>query len=215
MGVNGKWPWKGNGDGTIQASFTTLQEIFRVVNSKVGFNVEIKYPMIEESEVDDLHVLEVNRYTDHILDVVLKEGGSRDVVFSSFHPEAALCAKMKQSAHPVFLLTEGGKSLTSDTRCNSLRAALRFARRWNLTGVVTAVEPLLVPTQSTSTPTTPPLATPQLIVQKFHDAGLMLFTYGGGNNLVDNAMLQREAGMDAVIVDEVIRIRRAFDGIKV
>jgi len=50
---------KGNQSGSIQGPFTTLEEVLKRVPVNVGFNLECKYPMIDECEQEEMDVLNV------------------------------------------------------------------------------------------------------------------------------------------------------------
>lgn len=152
-----------------------------------------------EAEDDDLHLAELNLYIDKIVECTNSNNSRsrREIVYSTFHCDAAIAARLKQCLHPVLFLTDGGVSVTPDTRMNSLRAALKFARVWNLQGIVCQVNSVLT--------------CPEAMASKFHSSGLELVTYGGNNNKVDVSLLQRKCGYDAVIVDDVWRIRDAFE----
>jgi glycerophosphoryl diester phosphodiesterase len=87
---------KPNGSGTIQFAFATLEEALKTVPLSCGFNIEIKYPHLEEAESNDLHNCEINTFCDRILDVIAKYGTDRDVLFSSFHPDICFLMCFKQ-----------------------------------------------------------------------------------------------------------------------
>ncbi|KAI4375218.1 hypothetical protein MLD38_013115 [Melastoma candidum] len=55
-----------------------------------------------------VHVLQT------ILDVVFAYANQRPIIFSSFHPDAALLVRKLQSIYPVFFLTNGGTELYYD-----------------------------------------------------------------------------------------------------
>jgi glycerophosphodiester phosphodiesterase len=59
----------------------------------------------------------------------------------------------------------------ADIRASSLQEAIRFASRWNLLGIVSAVEPLVI--------------CPRLI-KIIKESGLVCVTYGVMNNLPKN-----------------------------
>lgn len=178
---------KGNGPETIQGPFTTLAETLKSVPKSAGFNIEIKYPMIDEAEQDELSQFqELNIYVDTILECVYDNvEQDRHIIFSSFHPEICLALNLKQPNYPVFFLTDAGTLPMADVRCNSLQEAVRFAKQADLLGVVAASEPIL--------------EAPKL-VQVIKEMGLLLFTYGVLNNEVENAVAQKYYGVDAVIV---------------
>ncbi|KAL8751936.1 MAG: hypothetical protein Q9184_005898, partial [Pyrenodesmia sp. 2 TL-2023] len=62
--------YKGNSRGHfIQAPFTTLEEMFKKLPGHVGFNIEMKYPMLHESEEQemDTYAVELNSFVDTVL----------------------------------------------------------------------------------------------------------------------------------------------------
>ncbi|KAJ3145128.1 Glycerophosphocholine phosphodiesterase [Geranomyces variabilis] len=191
------WASKGNADGSVQLPFATLEEALKAVPTKIGFNIEVKYPNLEEAEQDDLHNAEINVFCDRVLEVVFDHAKERNIYFSSFHPEVCWMLSMKQNVYPVFFLTEGGTEHTSDARCNTLLDAVRFATRAGCLGIVTKVDPIL--------------DAPGL-VRAIRESGLLLFTYGGKNNVVENVRAQRAWGVDAVIVDKVRSVWRELQG---
>ncbi|KAF9203827.1 Glycerophosphocholine phosphodiesterase [Haplosporangium sp. Z 27] len=191
---------KGNGLGTIQAPFATLKDAFETVPSKIGFNIEVKYPMLDEAEDANipLYAFEINRFVDRILQEVYDHENmhpDRNIIFSSFHPDICLLLNMKQPNYPVFFLTDGGTSVVADRRCNSIQGAVRFATSIDLLGIVTHSGPII--------------EAPNLI-KGIKDTGLLVFTYGADNNDVENAKLQRRHGVDAVIVDSVLAVRKGL-----
>ncbi|KAG0794075.1 hypothetical protein G6F21_003141 [Rhizopus arrhizus] len=190
---------KGNGPETIQGPFTTLAETLRSVPKSAGFNIEVKYPMIDEAEQDELNQFqELNIYVDTILECVYDNvEEDRHIIFSSFHPEICLALNLKQPNYPVFFLTDAGTLPMADVRCNSIKEAVRFAKQADLLGIVAASEPIL--------------EAPKL-VQVIKEMGLLLFTYGVLNNEVENAVAQKYYGVDAVIVDSVLPIRKGLRG---
>ncbi|GAN02496.1 cyclin dependent kinase [Mucor ambiguus] len=190
---------KGNGPETIQGPFTTLAEVLKRVPKSAGFNIEVKYPMIDEAEQDELtQFQELNIYVDTILECVYNNvQQDRHVIFSSFHPEICLALNLKQPNYPVFFLTDAGTLPMADIRCNSLQEAVRFAKQADLLGIVAASEPIL--------------EAPRM-VQVIKEMGLLLFTYGILNNEVENAIAQKHYGVDAVIVDSVLPVRKGLRG---
>jgi glycerophosphodiester phosphodiesterase len=186
---------KGNSYGTIQAPFTTLEETLRKVPSGIGFNIEVKYPMPDEAEEDELRPINMGGFVDRILQVVYDHVGERNVLFSSFHPDVCRLLSIKQPNYPVFFLTDAGTSPVADIRCQSLSGAVQFARDANLMGIVSHCPPFL--------------EAPRL-VKAIRESGLLVFTYGALNNDVANAQLQRQAGVDAVIVDSVLAVRKGL-----
>ncbi|KAK9452305.1 GDPD-domain-containing protein [Limtongia smithiae] len=190
--------FKGNSRGiSIQAPFTTLEEVLKTLPQNVGFNIECKYPMLDESQaenMDDL-AIELNQWVDTVLKCVYDHAHGRDIIFSSFHPDVCLMLSLKQPSIPVLFLTESGTAPMADVRASSLQEAIRFASRWNLLGLVSACEPLII--------------SPRLI-RVVKESGLVCFTYGTMNNVPEYCRLQMHYGVDAVIVDSVLAVRKGL-----
>ncbi|RIA99322.1 Glycerophosphoryl diester phosphodiesterase family-domain-containing protein [Glomus cerebriforme] len=189
---------KGNDDGIIQAPFATLEETFKQVPLNIGFNVEVKYPMIDEAEADGLpaYHTELNLFVDAILQCVYEHAQqNRNIIFSSFNPDICLMLAFKQPNYPVFFLTDCGEETMADIRCNSIQEAIKFAKFAGLLGIVTTSAPVI--------------EAPKL-VKTIKETGLLLFTYGAMNNDVTNVRLQKKAGVDAVIVDSVLAVRKGL-----
>jgi glycerophosphodiester phosphodiesterase len=137
--------YKANSRGTfIQAPFTTLEEMFVKLDQEIGFNIEMKYPMLHESEEHemDTYAVELNSFVDTVLEKVYDLGKKRKIIFSSFNPDICLLLSFKQPSIPVLFLTDAGSAPVGDIRASSLQEAIRFASRWNLLGIVSAAEPL-------------------------------------------------------------------------
>ncbi|KAI9882398.1 MAG: hypothetical protein M1823_005855 [Watsoniomyces obsoletus] len=190
--------FKGNSRGDfIQAPFTTLEEMFKKLPESIGFNIEMKYPMLFESEAQgmDTYAVEPNTFVDSVLEIVYRLGKNRNIIFSSFNPDICLLLSFKQPSIPVLFLTDAGTDAAGDIRAGSLQEAIRFASRWNLLGIVTAVEPLIM--------------CPRL-VRVVKESGLVCVSYGTMNNIPENVQLQVKEGIDAVIVDSVLAIRKGL-----
>ncbi|PQE33196.1 Glycerophosphodiester phosphodiesterase GDE1 protein [Rutstroemia sp. NJR-2017a WRK4] len=190
--------YKGNSRGNfIQAPFTTLEEMFRELPEGVGFNIEMKYPMLHETEEHemDTYAVELNSFCDTVLSKVYDMKQKRKVIFSSFNPDICLLLSFKQPSIPILFLTDAGTSPVGDIRASSLQEAIRFASRWNLLGVVSAAEPLC--------------NSPRL-VKVVKDSGLVCVSYGVLNNDPVKVQEQVNEGIDAVIVDSVLKIRNGL-----
>ena len=162
--------FKGNSRGHfIQAPFTTLEEMFKKLPESIGFNIEMKYPMLFESEEQemDTYAVELNSFVDTVLTKVYDLGKKRNIIFSSFNPDICLLLSLKQPSIPILFLTDAGVCPVGDIRASSLQEAIRFASRWNLLGVVSAAEPLVL--------------CPRL-VKVVKESGLVCVSYGTLNN---------------------------------
>lgn len=190
--------FKGNVRGEfIQSPFATLEEMFRKIPEDVGFNIEMKYPMLFETEAEgmDGYAVELNSYVDTILRLVYDLGRKRNIIFSSFNPDICLLLSFKQPSIPVLFLTDAGASEVGDIRASSVQEAVRFASRWKLLGIVAAAEPFVL--------------CPRLI-RVVKESGLVCVSYGTLNNDIHNSKLQAQEGIDAVIVDSVLKVRQGL-----
>ncbi|AOA62244.1 Glycerophosphocholine phosphodiesterase [Komagataella phaffii CBS 7435] len=190
--------FKGNSRGTSIASpFVTLEQLFKKLPKNVGFNIECKYPMLDEAQEEEMSLIfhDLNHWVDTVLKVVYENAEGRDIIFSSFHPDICILLSLKQPSIPILFLTESGTQQMADIRAASLQSAIRFARKWNLLGIVSASETII---------RAPRLAA---VVKA---SGLVCVTYGVMNNEPANANLQVKAGVDAVIVDSVLAVREGL-----
>lgn len=194
--------YKGNSRGhSIASSFVTLKELFKKIPQNVGFNIECKYPMLDEAEAEELGqiALEMNHWVDTVLQVVYDNFNGRDLIFSSFHPDICVMLSLKQPNFPILYLTESGTTKMADYRAISLQNAIKFAKSWNLLGIVSAAYPIV--------------KAPRL-AKVVKSNGLVCVTYGVENNDPNNAAIEIDAGVDAVIVDSVLAIRRGLTKIQ-
>lgn len=190
--------FKGNSRGhSIASNFVTLKELFKKIPESVGFNIECKYPMLDEAESEDMGtvVLELGHWVDTVLKVVFDNANGRDIIFSSFNPNVCVMLSLKQPSIPILFLTEAGTTPMADIRATSLQNAIRFAKKWNLLGIVSAAQPIV--------------KAPRL-AQVVKSSGLVCVTYGVENNDPDNARIEMDAGVDAVIVDSVLAVRKGL-----
>lgn len=71
--------------------FPTLVEALQSVSPDVGFNIEIKFPMIQVDGINECeNYFEHNDFLDRILTAVMLHAGTRRVVFSSFDPDICM-----------------------------------------------------------------------------------------------------------------------------
>lgn len=191
--------FKGNSRGhSIASDFVTLKDLFKRLPKNVGFNIELKYPMLDEAESESMGevAFDMNFYVDTILKVVYDENTTgRDILFSSFHPDICLLLSLKQPTIPILFLTEAGTHFMADIRASSLQNAIRFAKKWNLLGIVSAAKTLV--------------ETPRL-AQVVKSSGLVCVTYGVENNSPELCKIQMKAGVDAVIADSVLAVREGL-----
>jgi glycerophosphodiester phosphodiesterase len=96
----------------------------------------------DDWKMDPYH-MELNLFTDTILQVLFRHGRGRHIFLSSFSPELCIMLAVKQKTYPVLFLNDSNLAPTGDPRALSLQSAIHFARRWKLQGVVMASEPFV------------------------------------------------------------------------
>lgn len=104
------------------------------------------------SRVPSLNCLDT--YLDSILTVVYDSAqssrdGGNSIIFSSTNPQVCLALNWKQPNYGVFFKTYAGYKLDrkyteQDSRCSSIKEAIKFAKSGNLLGIFCLDLPLLV-----------------------------------------------------------------------
>jgi glycerophosphodiester phosphodiesterase len=107
-----------------------------------------EYPRIHEAIEAGIAPVSIDiiSFVDTILDTVAQFGGDRNIVLSSFTPDICIMLAVKQKSYSVLFITNAGKRPLSDKekRAGSVQVALRFAKQWNLAGIVVAVYSLVL-----------------------------------------------------------------------
>ncbi|KAM3546430.1 hypothetical protein ARSEF1564_000705 [Beauveria bassiana] len=184
---------------SIQDAHATLEELLATLPEEIGFNIELKYQRLHEAvEAGVASVtIDINTFVDVALEKIKRLASRRPIILSSFTPEICILLKFKQNAYPVLFITNAGKlpMMDKELRAASLQIALKFARCWQLSGLVLACDTFLL--------------CPRLI-SLVQNAGLVCASYGLGNNEPVNAKIQDDAGIDILIVDKVKLIADAL-----
>ncbi|KAL8774251.1 MAG: hypothetical protein Q9209_001002 [Squamulea sp. 1 TL-2023] len=144
----------------------------------------------------DFFATELNLFVDTILTMVYRLGGQRSITFSSFSPEICVFLAIKQQHYPILFISKGGSVPTGDVRASSLQQAIHFAKAWNLAGIVMLSDVFV--------------HCPRLL-RYAKSKGLVCGSYGDLNDDPECAKIQAEAGLDAMMVNQVRLIRQALD----
>lgn len=131
--------------------------------------VRLEYPMLWEAEDRSMETSapEINLFVDIILSTVYKHGRNRNITFSSFSPEICIVLAIKQQQYPILFINKAGSVPTGDIRAANLQQAIRFAKKFNLAGIVMLSDPLVL--------------CPRL-VSYAKSTGLVVGTYGNLND---------------------------------
>ncbi|KAK5169839.1 Glycerophosphocholine phosphodiesterase [Saxophila tyrrhenica] len=182
--------FKANTRGTfIRESSCTLVDILKQIPLYVNLNIELKYPMLFEADEWDLELLAIKTdiFVDTVLDKVYEHARDRTIVFSSFSPEICIALSTKQRTWPVFFLSKTAAP-RGEVRSSCIQQAVEFAKSWGLPGIVVECTPLI--------------KCPRLI-EYVKSAGLAIMSFGVGNSEPENAKIQFDGGINAVISDSV------------
>ncbi|GJQ85162.1 hypothetical protein Trydic_g13307 [Trypoxylus dichotomus] len=172
--------------------FPTLKSALELLHPKCGFNVEIKWTNKYADGTFELNdAIDINRFVDTILDVVLNYAGDRQIIFSSFNPEICTLVRFKQNKYPVMFLTQGETTKYpqyNDPRCWSTTAAIEFVNMIEILGVCAHTEDIL--------------RDPSL-VQRGLNAGLVTFCWGDDTSDADTIQYLKELGLHGIIYDKI------------
>ena len=116
-------------------------------------------------------------------------------MFSSFDPDAVLLMRAIQGSYPVMILTDGEPD-HADPRRRSVAAAMEVALEGGLCGVVSDVKAIMdKPSDAVDV----------------RDSGLLLATYGEGNDDDTKSSTQVELGVFGIITDAVPAVAKRFN----
>jgi len=189
--------------------FATLDETLRLVPAEVGFVIEVKFPAERFQHSSKMRYAERNVYADAVLKCVFNamqnpQLASRKIMLISFDPDLCVLLSQKQPRFPVLFLLclghgipvgEGDEEIEGyDPRCQSLEVATRFAKSVRLQGVICDAASVL--------------SAPEYYVSTTHEASLLLMTYGADNMDAQKRQIQKAAGVDSLIMDNVVHINR-------
>jgi len=173
--------------------FPTLVEALTNVSKDVGFNVEIKFPMVQIDGVNECeNYFEHNEFVDAILKDVFTHASTRRIVFSSFDPDVCMMIAAKQNKYPVLFLCCGAdtRHLTyQDPRTRTSLTAVDFAAGCGIIGVNFHSQDVL--------------RDPSPII-KSKQLGLISFVWGDELNDKQNVeYFKKTLGVDGVIYDRI------------
>ena len=78
----------GNEGEEAHQAFPKLEDILVKLDQHCGFNIEIKYSqLLKGPKEEDKNPMEMNLFLDQVLSTVIRHGGRRKIIFSSFAPD--------------------------------------------------------------------------------------------------------------------------------
>ncbi|KAH8332677.1 hypothetical protein KR074_009147, partial [Drosophila pseudoananassae] len=127
-----------------QRPFPLLLDLLKqadILPTKLGFNIEIKWPQLDNSRRWEKGsfkpTFDRNFYVDTILEIVLQNAGKRRIIFSSFDADICTMIRYKQNLYPVALLTESLDSEVqyADERVRNLETAVQLGHAMEFFGL--------------------------------------------------------------------------------
>ncbi|XP_053380128.1 glycerophosphocholine phosphodiesterase GPCPD1-like [Mercenaria mercenaria] len=173
-------------------TFPTLERCLNSVDKHTGFNIELKFPQELKTgthEQEGYH--DMNVFLDTVLRVVFEHHGGRRIVFSSFDSDTCIALRLKQNRYPVLFLTQADTTIYEpygDIRTTSVPMAAEFCIAHDLLGV---------------NPMSDILLNDLSLIDYVKDSGLVLFTWGEGNNNSDVINKLKKHRVDAIIYDRI------------
>lgn len=169
----------------------TLEKVFQTCPSSLGFNIEIKYPTVQ----DNINVLPRQKYLDYIFDIIRRFKEKRVIFISSFDH---LICKQVPYEFDTFLLSHGSIFKENPRSTDCLEIAMQKAKASKLKGIVSHSKPLLI--------------SPSVVqFMKSHD--MFVYTWGETNNQIENVSFQLRHGIDAIITDDVFSVSKTFESL--
>jgi len=182
----------GNDGDTDHEPFPTLEDILLKLDEYCGFNIELKYgQMMKDGKDEDKNPMEMNLFLDQILRTVLRHGGDRRIVFSSFNPDVCTMIINKQNRYPVLFLTQGENSKYEDfmdPRTWSIKNGVFFAEMSGLLGLSAMAEALMRDTSQ---------------LELVRSRGQILFCWTDEQNDKETVKYLKQLGVDGVIYDRM------------
>ncbi|KAK7019207.1 Glycerophosphocholine phosphodiesterase gpcpd1 [Halocaridina rubra] len=172
--------------------FPTLQKALETVPYTCGFNVEVKWTMqLRDGTYELYHPLELNRFLDLIIKVILEYGGKRKIVFSCFHPDICTMLRLKQNRYPVMFLTQGISEEWppyEDQRTSTIRHAILYATNADILGINVHTEDIMRDASQ---------------MQMALDYNLIVFCWGDHNNDQETIKFLKKLGLHGIIYDKI------------
>ena len=175
--------------------FTTLQEALKVIDNKLGFFIELKWPqkfkngLTQENFKQDF---DKNEFVDAILNVVLRAEGKRRIIFLSYDADICSMIRLKQNRYPVVymihdILTDSN-NVYWDPRGKTIDNGIYFAKAMQLLGISANCDNIFkLPGKVANT----------------HERDLTLFTWGDQLRSEESRRYLKKLDVDGLVCDRI------------
>eukprot|EP01080_Neovahlkampfia_damariscottae_P002152 gene2152-2018_t len=176
----------------------TFKEMFEKLPENLGFDIEVKYPLYEETiSLGFDSFTDRNVFADAILKIVFDFAHQkRKIFFSCFDPDLCILLATKQATFPVFFLTEAGETIYLDSRCNSIEEAIKFVQLNNLQGIISDSTPLL---------------RDKGLVESVVDAQIPLMSYGSALGEPEVIKMMSKKGLVGLCCDKISSVIKNYE----
>jgi glycerophosphocholine phosphodiesterase GPCPD1 len=184
--------------------FPTLKEMCSQLDSKLGFNVEVKYPLdLEDGTHEAANIKWLNR--NEYVDVIIKElyaasnddeNHQRCIIITTFDPHLCAMIRKKQSKFPVLFLTNGKTSKWipyKDFRCKNTKISINYAKSEGFHGIVAHSEELTRDMHLTKI----------LFNHTSKSTNFLSYCWGDELNEIEKRKLFLEHGINGIIYDRI------------
>lgn len=175
-------------DAASNRPFLTLKQVLSKINAKIGFVIDIKWPQAGD--------FDKNQYIDLILSVVLKQAGSRRIMFASNHADICSMVRLKQNLYPVMLESK----LDFEEMCmdpvKTISSEVYFAHAMELWGIDLNCEHV------THIPGN---------IAGLHEKGLFVFCWGPSTRYENERKYLKTLGVDGIICDRLNHVLKPLD----
>ncbi len=189
---------------TSKLMFPTLKEMCSQLDSKLGFNVEVKYPLdLEDGTHEAANIKWLNR--NEYVDVIIKElyaassddeNHQRCIIITTFDPHLCAMIRKKQSKFPVLFLTNGKTSKWipyKDFRCKNTKISINYAKSEGFHGIVAHSEELTRDMHLTKI----------LFNHTSKSTNFLSYCWGDELNEIEKRKLFLEHGINGIIYDRI------------
>lgn len=173
--------------------FSTLEEVLKQIDYKIWFLIDIKWPQsLTDGTMQESFMSEIdkNEFVDAILEVVLRNAGSRRIVFSSFDADICTMIRLKQNIYPILFLIQhfANERKFLDSRAKSISTGIYLANAMEFLGIIVNCADILVM---------------PWIVSDIHERDLCVFCWGNECRNENTRKYLRSLGVDGIVCDRI------------
>lgn len=134
-----------NAESTLEHRiFPRLVDVLEALPKTLGIDVEIKWPQRKKcGGVEAEQTIDKNYFIDRVLEIIIRKGCGRPLIFSSFDADICTMLRFKQNIFPVMFLSMGETKKWEpflDLRTRTFQQAVNNAQAFELAGTAPHAE---------------------------------------------------------------------------